>query len=295
MERVTGIGGVFFRARDPQALAAWYEEHLGVPARPTRRTRSSRRAATPSGRRSPRTPTTGLRRSRGWSTSRSAISTRCSRSSERPASRSTSGSRCSTGIGRFGWAVDPEGNRFELWEPVADSRHVSASSRIVRAARAARDSRRLRPQRPSLGETLRPRHRVEVELDDDVVRLVGRSQDAVAADSARFASDGIAVERLPSRRVVVTPCSICRVGIDLLLADEGRVLVEGYRRTGCFAARTSSSRRTGRPCGASFSSSGDSAASRAIACIASTKSSSRSFGSVSVGSIMSASGTTSGK
>ena len=31
MERVTGIGGVFFRARDPQALAAWYEEHLGVP------------------------------------------------------------------------------------------------------------------------------------------------------------------------------------------------------------------------------------------------------------------------
>ena len=23
------------------------------------------------------------------------------------------------GIGRFGWAVDPEGNRFELWEPVA--------------------------------------------------------------------------------------------------------------------------------------------------------------------------------
>ena len=31
MERVTGIGGVFFRARDPKALAAWYEEHLGVP------------------------------------------------------------------------------------------------------------------------------------------------------------------------------------------------------------------------------------------------------------------------
>jgi predicted enzyme related to lactoylglutathione lyase len=22
-------------------------------------------------------------------------------------------------VGRFGWAVDPEGNRFELWEPVA--------------------------------------------------------------------------------------------------------------------------------------------------------------------------------
>lgn len=28
--RVTGIGGFFFRARDPQALAAWYEKHLGI-------------------------------------------------------------------------------------------------------------------------------------------------------------------------------------------------------------------------------------------------------------------------
>ena len=24
-------------------------------------------------------------------------------------------------FGRFGWAVDPEGNRFELWEPVSTS------------------------------------------------------------------------------------------------------------------------------------------------------------------------------
>lgn len=30
MERVTGIGGVFFAARDPDALGAWYAEHLGV-------------------------------------------------------------------------------------------------------------------------------------------------------------------------------------------------------------------------------------------------------------------------
>lgn len=30
MERVTGIGGVFFRSSDPQSLAAWYAEHLGV-------------------------------------------------------------------------------------------------------------------------------------------------------------------------------------------------------------------------------------------------------------------------
>ena len=31
MERVIGIGGVFFKARNPKALAAWYREHLGVP------------------------------------------------------------------------------------------------------------------------------------------------------------------------------------------------------------------------------------------------------------------------
>jgi glyoxylase I family protein len=30
MERVTGIGGVFFRAKDPEALALWYEENLGI-------------------------------------------------------------------------------------------------------------------------------------------------------------------------------------------------------------------------------------------------------------------------
>lgn len=30
MERVTGIGGFFFRAKDPAALAQWYADHLGV-------------------------------------------------------------------------------------------------------------------------------------------------------------------------------------------------------------------------------------------------------------------------
>jgi len=30
MAKVAGIGGFFFRARDPAALAAWYEKHLGV-------------------------------------------------------------------------------------------------------------------------------------------------------------------------------------------------------------------------------------------------------------------------
>jgi len=30
MERVTGIGGIFFKAKDPEAMAAWYSQHLGI-------------------------------------------------------------------------------------------------------------------------------------------------------------------------------------------------------------------------------------------------------------------------
>jgi hypothetical protein len=30
MARVTGIGGVFFKSEDPQALQTWYVEHLGL-------------------------------------------------------------------------------------------------------------------------------------------------------------------------------------------------------------------------------------------------------------------------
>ena len=35
MEKVTGIGGLFFRAHDPKALASWYQQHLGVSLTPS--------------------------------------------------------------------------------------------------------------------------------------------------------------------------------------------------------------------------------------------------------------------
>lgn len=35
MEKVTGIGGFFFRAKDPKALGLWYQQHLGVSLIPT--------------------------------------------------------------------------------------------------------------------------------------------------------------------------------------------------------------------------------------------------------------------
>jgi predicted enzyme related to lactoylglutathione lyase len=30
MKKITGLGGVFIKANDPQTLAAWYQEHLGI-------------------------------------------------------------------------------------------------------------------------------------------------------------------------------------------------------------------------------------------------------------------------
>ena len=35
IEKVTGIGGFFFRAKDPKALGLWYQQHLGVSLVPT--------------------------------------------------------------------------------------------------------------------------------------------------------------------------------------------------------------------------------------------------------------------
>jgi len=35
MERVTGFGGLFFRAKDPLAMGRWYQEHLGVDPVPS--------------------------------------------------------------------------------------------------------------------------------------------------------------------------------------------------------------------------------------------------------------------
>jgi glyoxylase I family protein len=35
MEKVTGIGGLFFRAHDPKALELWYQQHLGISLTPS--------------------------------------------------------------------------------------------------------------------------------------------------------------------------------------------------------------------------------------------------------------------
>ena len=92
-EGVTGLGGVFFRARDPDGLRAWYEDMLGVPKEELMRSDGLVFALRPMP-------------SCSW----------VSASTSAPAARSRSKIDSSEST-RFGWATDPEGNRFELWEP----------------------------------------------------------------------------------------------------------------------------------------------------------------------------------
>jgi predicted enzyme related to lactoylglutathione lyase len=121
MEKVTGIGGVFFRARDPKALAAWYEKHLGVP-----RASDETYAVFPESRNA--VWATFADDSDYWPAAKQGMvnytvgDLDAMREQLRAAGVEVDDATHEIdGIGRFGWAVDPEGNRFELWEPVAPS------------------------------------------------------------------------------------------------------------------------------------------------------------------------------
>ena len=117
MEHVTGIGGVFFRAEDPKALVAWYAEHVGVPVQSDGYVvfLNSRDAHVWS----PFAADTDY-----WPAEKQAMVNFTVRDLEAMLEQLRAGGveideqiEDLPGIGRFGWAVDPEGNRFELWEP----------------------------------------------------------------------------------------------------------------------------------------------------------------------------------
>ena len=124
MERVTGIGGIFFKARDAEALKDWYRENLGVePGADGGVIFEWREAEEPEGKGytvwAPfRDDTTYFAPSeapfminyrvkdldRMLDQLRRAGVTVDDRIDEQP-------------YGSFAWAMDPEGNRIELWEP----------------------------------------------------------------------------------------------------------------------------------------------------------------------------------
>jgi predicted enzyme related to lactoylglutathione lyase len=124
--RVVGIGGIFFKARDPQALSAWYRDHLGLAVGEWGGVTFSPTLTSPAGR-----PSTLV-----WSifpattdyfepgTSPFMINYRVDDLDQVLAALRAEGCAVadrvdSSEYGRFGWVVDPEGNRLELWEPPA--------------------------------------------------------------------------------------------------------------------------------------------------------------------------------
>lgn len=120
MERVQGIGGVFFRARDPQSLARWYEQHLGIPIEEWGG--SVMRAE--AGDVTVWSPFRDDTEYFGPSGQQLMVNYRVGNLDAmleqlRAAGVEVDDNRHEDENGRFGWAVDPEGNRIELWQPSA--------------------------------------------------------------------------------------------------------------------------------------------------------------------------------
>ena len=109
---VTGLGGVFFRARDPDALKAWYERVLGVPAEDLMRSDGLVFGIFDAD--TDYFGTSG----QGFMVNFRVASLDGVLARLRDAGAEVdSETQDQEGVGRFGWAVDPDGNRFELWEP----------------------------------------------------------------------------------------------------------------------------------------------------------------------------------
>jgi len=118
-ESVAGIGGVFFRARNPDGLARWYADHLGIDlAGDFSGTSFFAEAGDETGWALFRADTTyfGNRRNRLM------VNYRVRDLDAMLAQLREAGVDVDDRVeelenGRFGWATDPEGNRIELWEP----------------------------------------------------------------------------------------------------------------------------------------------------------------------------------
>jgi catechol 2,3-dioxygenase-like lactoylglutathione lyase family enzyme len=120
-EKVTGIGGVFFKARDPERMSAWYREHLGIETKDGSADFAWREHERPD----------EIGRT-VWSVfpadtdyfgpSRPAfmINYRVANLERMLAQLRAQGVTVEKvedyDYGRFAWITDPEGNRIELWE-----------------------------------------------------------------------------------------------------------------------------------------------------------------------------------
>ncbi len=124
MKRVTGIGGVFFKSADPKRLAEWYRVHLGLPVE-----KWGGAAFRWSGPDNPAgTGTTAwnpFKQDTDYfapSTAAFMINYRVDDLHALLAALRAEGCQVEDRVdesefGKFGWVLDPDGNKVELWQP----------------------------------------------------------------------------------------------------------------------------------------------------------------------------------
>lgn len=119
MEKVAGIGGLFFRAHDPKALGAWYEQHLGVSLTPTSeggtvwQQEAGPTAFTPF----PETTKYFGDLNKGWMVNFRVHDMGKMVAQLRAAGIEVKEPESYPNIGSFTRLHDPEGNPIELWQP----------------------------------------------------------------------------------------------------------------------------------------------------------------------------------
>jgi predicted enzyme related to lactoylglutathione lyase len=124
MKRVTGIGGIFFKARDPVALRAWYQRHLGIDVQTWGGTAFTWSDA--SGRPAGGTTIWSIGGSEGNDFGPGGAPFMINYRVADLASLLTALRQEGCNVlektddseyGKFGWVIDPEGNKVELWQP----------------------------------------------------------------------------------------------------------------------------------------------------------------------------------
>ena len=116
MRRVVGIGGVFFKAEDPEKLYAWYEKHLGI------RRQDGYVAFTADDGITAWAIFKKESKSFAPSVSSLMINYRVENLDALLEALRAEGveidpKREDHDYGKFAWIMDPEGNKVELWEP----------------------------------------------------------------------------------------------------------------------------------------------------------------------------------
>ncbi len=125
MEKVRGIGGVFFKSKDPGALKQWYAKHLGVPLDDQgyvsfgwKRSENGADAMTVW---SPFAPSTKYfdPSTREFMVNFIVDDLDAMLGQLREAGCTVDETIEDGEFGKFGWVLDPDGTRIELWQPPA--------------------------------------------------------------------------------------------------------------------------------------------------------------------------------